>query len=111
MSLNRACCHCRPPRIFLRVMTLLGYNYQIKAAAGVKLPETGYNYQIKSCRWGITTSAGSYIPARRFDPPTHWDTNYIIQKVSEAQLYLSKYTYKVKSNNLETLNDDEGSKL
>ena len=34
----------------------------------------GYNYQIKSCRWGITTSVGSYTPARRFDPPTLWDT-------------------------------------
>ena len=35
----------------------------------------GYNYQIKAPRWGITTSAGSYPPAQRFDPPMHWDTS------------------------------------
>ena len=29
----------------------------------------------QSCRWGITTSAGSYIPAWHFYPPMQWDTN------------------------------------
>ena len=48
-------CQCRPARILLRVMTLLLY---------------------QSCRWGITTSAGSYTSAQRFDPPMHWDTIY-----------------------------------
>ena len=35
----------------------------------------GHNYQIKGYRWSLTTSADSYIPAWRFDPPTHWDTS------------------------------------
>ena len=37
----------------------------------------GYNYQIIGCCWGTSTSTGSYTPARRFDPPTHWDTIHI----------------------------------
>ena len=53
-----------------------GYQKRPHASSCVLLE---YNYQIKGYCWGITNNQpGSYIPARPFDPPTHWDTNIYI---------------------------------
>ena len=56
-------CQSLLPHVLLSVMTLLGYNHQIKVASG--------------------TSAGSYTPARCFNPPMHWDTNVVINTVAK----------------------------